>query len=113
MDEEPDGWRLEAACKDMGPDAFFPDQGRATSEGKRTCMRCLVRVQCLEYAIEAREPYGIWGGLNEKERRKLRRERTLASLAPGAFRRGRPSAETTESVQRARSSRTIPLAADG
>ena len=78
---EDDDWRQNGACRGMDPAVFFPAQGQARAEAKRTCARCLVKADCLEYAMGANEPYGIWGGLNEKERRRLRRERRLRAAA--------------------------------
>ena len=49
-------------------------------QAKAICARCPVRIECLEYAVRIREPHGIWGGLNELERRILLRERERASL---------------------------------
>lgn len=43
---------------------------------KKLCAGCPIRVQCLEYAVEAEEPYGVWGGLTAKERKRLRGSRT-------------------------------------
>ena len=42
-------------------------------EAKRICTRCEVRAECLEYALGSDERFGIWGGLSERERRKLKR----------------------------------------
>jgi WhiB family redox-sensing transcriptional regulator len=73
------GWRHLAACKGPQADLFFPpgqpehkDERLARERAaKLICARCPVRVQCLEFALAARESYGVWGGLNEYERRKL------------------------------------------
>ncbi len=73
--EEPDAndWMLEARCLDADPEAFFPEKGGSTREAKRICAACPVREECLEYALENDERFGIWGGLSERERRRAKR----------------------------------------
>jgi WhiB family transcriptional regulator, redox-sensing transcriptional regulator len=72
-DEEPD-WQENALCAQTDPEAFFPEKGGSTREAKRICSGCDVRAECLEYALAHDERFGIWGGLSERERRRLRRE---------------------------------------
>jgi WhiB family redox-sensing transcriptional regulator len=69
-------WQTDALCAQTDPEAFFPEKGGSTRDAKRICTGCSVRAQCLEYALENDERFGIWGGLSERERRKLRRGRT-------------------------------------
>lgn len=66
-------WQKEAKCLQAEPDTFFPEKGGSTREAKRICAQCTVRAECLEYALENDERFGIWGGLSERERRKLKR----------------------------------------
>lgn len=66
-------WAAEAKCLEADPETFFPEKGGSTREAKRICARCTVRSECLEYALENDERFGIWGGLSERERRKLKR----------------------------------------
>jgi WhiB family redox-sensing transcriptional regulator len=70
--EEPD-WQERALCAQTDPEAFFPEKGGSTREAKRICSGCDVRAECLEYALANDERFGIWGGLSERERRRLRR----------------------------------------
>ena len=80
------GWQMQAACRGADTSWFFAPnyfERRDEKEGreakaKRICVRCPVAEECLEYALRIREPHGIWGGLNEFERRRLLRERELA-----------------------------------
>lgn len=65
-------WRHYAACAETDPDAFFPMQGESARAAKRVCAGCEVRDECLQYAMAHHEPYGVWGGLSEWERRLLR-----------------------------------------
>lgn len=67
-------WQADALCAQTDPEAFFPEKGGSTREAKRICDSCDVRAACLDYALENDERFGIWGGLSERERRKLRRE---------------------------------------
>ncbi|WP_043499921.1 WhiB family transcriptional regulator [Georgenia sp. SUBG003] len=66
-------WQDHALCAQTDPEAFFPEKGGSTREAKRVCTSCEVRAECLEYALENDERFGIWGGLSERERRKLKR----------------------------------------
>ena len=70
---EPVPWADEAKCLNADPDVFFPEKGGSTREAKRICAECTVRVECLEYALEHDERFGIWGGMSERERRKIKR----------------------------------------
>lgn len=67
-------WQERALCAQTDPEAFFPEKGGSTREAKRICLGCEVRAECLEYALTHSERFGIWGGLSERERRKLTRE---------------------------------------
>ncbi|MGH3693191.1 MAG: WhiB family transcriptional regulator [Pseudonocardiaceae bacterium] len=70
--DQPD-WQERALCAQTDPEAFFPEKGGSTREAKRICAGCEVRAECLEYALAFDERFGIWGGLSERERRKLKR----------------------------------------
>jgi len=65
-------WQQRALCSQTDPEAFFPEKGGSTREAKKICTGCEVRAECLEYALAHDERFGIWGGLSERERRKLR-----------------------------------------
>ena len=67
-------WQEQALCAETDPEAFFPEKGGSTREAKRICKACAVRDECLEYALEHDERFGIWGGLSERERRRLKRQ---------------------------------------
>jgi WhiB family transcriptional regulator, redox-sensing transcriptional regulator len=72
-DEETLSWQSDSLCAQTDPEAFFPEKGGSTREAKKICGSCEVRNRCLEYALENDERFGIWGGLSERERRKLRK----------------------------------------
>jgi len=68
-------WRESALCAQTDPEAHYPEAGGTSALAKRTCMACPVRAACLEHAITAGEEYGIWGGVGQKELRRLIRAR--------------------------------------
>lgn len=72
-------WQDQANCLGVDPDLFFPERGASTREAKEVCRGCVVRNDCLEFALENGEKFGIWGGLSERERRRLRRQRAQAN----------------------------------
>lgn len=71
-------WQLQAACKDVSTNQFFhPENERGTARAdrdehaKEICRRCPVMSPCREHALRSQEPYGVWGGLSERERQEL------------------------------------------
>lgn len=66
-------WQERALCAQTDPEAFFPEKGGSTKEAKKVCTGCEVRSKCLEYALQHDERFGIWGGMSERERRRLKR----------------------------------------
>jgi WhiB family redox-sensing transcriptional regulator len=87
MRAERTGWRDLALCHGDLASYFFPpshferkpEKDRRESVARALCQRCPVREACLDYAITVREPHGIWGGLNELERRRLLRRLDVAA----------------------------------
>ncbi len=67
------GWQERALCAQTDPEAFFPEKGGSTREAKGVCQSCEVRSECLDYALVNDERFGIWGGLSERERRRLKK----------------------------------------
>ena len=72
-DDNPLAWQSDSLCAQTDPEAFFPEKGGSTRDAKKICGSCEVRTQCLQYALANDERFGIWGGLSERERRKLRK----------------------------------------
>lgn len=68
-------WMEAGACRGVDPDLFFPQDGQKASHARGACAPCPVRSQCLDFAMATDQMFGIWGGLNVKERRALRRAR--------------------------------------
>jgi WhiB family transcriptional regulator, redox-sensing transcriptional regulator len=72
-------WQVKAACRGPQSAIFFPpshferkdEKEERETQAKSICATCSVRQACLDYAIRIREPHGIWGGLNELERKQL------------------------------------------
>jgi WhiB family transcriptional regulator, redox-sensing transcriptional regulator len=68
-------WQLHGSCRGMDPAIFFPSarsrRARDEAHAKAVCSTCPVVTQCRDYAIDAAEPYGVWGGLTPMERAML------------------------------------------
>lgn len=80
-------WQEVGACREADPDLFFHPQNerglarvRRDRSAKSVCARCHVRVECADYAVRAREPYGVWGGLTEEERERVYLKVSLAEF---------------------------------
>ena len=77
-DWDADAWRNRAACRDTSPELFFPigTTGVALDQidaAKRVCESCPVTSECLEFALATNQEAGVWGGLTEDERRRVRK----------------------------------------
>jgi len=78
-------WQLRAACRGADAALFFApnyferreEKDGREAKAKAICARCPAREPCLDYALRIREPHGVWGGLNEFERRQVLRRRAL------------------------------------
>lgn len=70
-------WQDQAACRGADPQLFFPerswDSKDQVAEAKQICASCPVREDCLDRALADNEQWGVWGGLTQSERRRLRR----------------------------------------
>lgn len=79
-------WQMKGLCRGNHSYLFFPpstverkdDRERREVKAKAICQVCPVQSDCLEFALEIREPYGIWGGLTETERRQVLARRAIA-----------------------------------
>jgi WhiB family redox-sensing transcriptional regulator len=70
-------WQDYANCRGADADLFFPERGASTRRAKSICTACEVRDECLDFALQFGEKFGIWGGMSERERRRVRRERIV------------------------------------
>jgi WhiB family redox-sensing transcriptional regulator len=83
--ESDEDWRSRATCKYQDPELFFPvsdigpGMAKQISSAKSVCFACPVRPECLDWAESTGQEYGVWGGLDEKERRARRRKKTAKS----------------------------------
>jgi len=70
-------WRAVGRCRGSDPRVFYPpsDDDELADEAKEICRLCSVRQRCLEFALSTREKHGVWGGLTERERRRVLRQR--------------------------------------
>jgi len=69
----------QGVCGQVDPELFFPESGASTVLPKRVCAVCPVRVQCLDWALTNDVRHGVWGGLSDRERARLRRQDTAAA----------------------------------
>jgi len=71
-------WRHRAICRNEDDELFFPvgstgPAARQLAEAKQVCARCPVREDCLEWAVDNRVAFGVWGGQSEEEREAAKR----------------------------------------
>jgi WhiB family redox-sensing transcriptional regulator len=67
-------WKEQAACRNLDTSLFFPESESGAEEAKKVCAICPVREACLQFALNTRQHDGVWGGLTESERRRVRRQ---------------------------------------
>ena len=80
-------WKARAACRGLDPELFFPGQGESPAAAKAVCATCSVRTQCATAAtFDRAERHGVWGGLTERDRRRLRQARRRQQAAEGVAR---------------------------
>jgi len=80
-------WQVKAACRGPQAAVFFPppqferkhERAEREARAKEICSTCSVVGDCLDYALEIREPHGIWGGMNETERRGILESRSAVA----------------------------------
>lgn len=88
-------WTKKALCPQTDPEAFYPEKGGSTREAKKICHGCEVRLECLDWALANDERFGIWGGMSERERRRLKYG------VDGSKRRAQQRAAQDEAAQQA------------
>lgn len=72
-------WMERANCRGVDPELFYPERGASGADAKAVCQGCVVREECLDHALDYLEKFGIWGGLSERERRRIRRKRPVVT----------------------------------
>lgn len=66
-------WSAAAACRNLPSAVFFPEHGGGVRQARRVCTHCVVRADCLAFALDNHIEHGVWGGLSERARLRLRR----------------------------------------
>src|SRR4051794_21458871 len=68
-------WTELARCTEVDPETFFPESGRGSTQPAKTiCFSCEARTECLEWALDNGEDFGVFGGKDPRERRKILRD---------------------------------------
>lgn len=75
-----EAWVEQANCRGLDPDLFFPRRGESAAHAIAVCQGCVVRTECLDFAVRERIVHGIWGGMSERARRRARRQRRLVAV---------------------------------
>lgn len=96
-----DDWQERALCPEVDPEMFFAEKGGSTKEAKKICGLCEVRQECLDYALDHDERFGVWGGKSERERRRIKRGTDLTPTlrhepSDACYQRGCTSPECME-----------------
>jgi WhiB family transcriptional regulator, redox-sensing transcriptional regulator len=85
LGEDPDdvlSWQDAGLCAEVDPDLWFPEKGGSVAYAKRVCRSCPVAAECLKFALANDERWGVWGGLSERERRRLKPGGRLQAVLP-------------------------------
>lgn len=77
----PKDWMDRARCRERDPEQFFVRGAANSRRAIRICERCEVREDCLRYALDNEIDFGVWGGMTERQRRRLVREQPAAVAA--------------------------------
>lgn len=68
-------WAKRGACVGHDPNVFFPTEGGSVDEAVTICSTCVVRAECLDYAVTTCVDAGVWGGTSARQRQRARRAR--------------------------------------
>jgi len=98
---EPQNWRDLALCTEVDAELFFPARGEAPRDAKRVCALCEVSAQCLDFAMEHDIRFGVFGGMSEMDRRKLRSKRARAAREARAREKRAEAARTRDNLAEA------------
>lgn len=71
----------DGLCQQVDNEMFFPEKNGSTGEAKKVCARCDVRDECLQYALDNDERFGVWGGLSARERQRLKKRQQKSEAA--------------------------------
>lgn len=73
LSDPDEDWRDDALCAQADPELFYPDKGENATAAKKICEQCAVSRECLDWALSHGEDVGVWGGMSQQERNRLRR----------------------------------------
>lgn len=76
-----ENWMDTAICRSLDSSLFFPEDGQRSAEAKLVCSTCIHQSACLEYAVQHGIRDGVWGGVAERDRRKMIAARRRLSVA--------------------------------
>jgi WhiB family redox-sensing transcriptional regulator len=65
-------WMSLGICRNFAPEVFFPADGAGVEKARKICAVCPVKEHCLEYAVSEQIEHGVWGGMSERARRRLK-----------------------------------------
>lgn len=101
LDLQNEAWRQKAKCRGLDPSLFFPERGdnSTLSQAKKICSDCPVKLDCLRYAVENREEFGVWGEMTVKGFRKLRRQMDATGEWPFSADESEPTDEELEELE--------------
>lgn len=71
-------WMASGNCRTVDPSTMFGEDAHEVKLAQEVCEGCVVRITCLDYALTTRQDHGVWGGISERGRRKILRERNRA-----------------------------------
>lgn len=113
---QPPDWTELAECQYTDPETFFPEKGGSSRPAKKVCRSCEVRLECLAYAMDSHDNFGVWGGFSEFDRRRIRQRgltpaealgvESAAEAAASARRERRLAAENEQRLARERRRRS-------
>lgn len=109
-------WMARGNCLGVDPELFYPERGASGADAKAVCRGCSVQEDCLNHALDYPEKFGIWGGLSERERRRIRRKRPVLTRrcqwapcqAPFVPANGSQVYHSPACAEAARSARRVP-----
>lgn len=78
------GWQEDANCRDTDAEIFYPETGGSPQPAIRICNSCTVTAECLQYALDRREQFGVWGGKSQPERERILRQQRASGTAAAA-----------------------------
>lgn len=73
-----DNPRSRGMCRNSPAEKFYPSSGSGVKVAQKICEQCVIQEECLEYALDNGEIYGVWGGASERERKRILKHRRVS-----------------------------------